>query len=99
MSNQIIEVKNIGKEYFIGEKQKYLALRDKIAHPIRACRSARNRQDFWALKNISFEVNKGDVVGIIGKNGSGKSTLLKILSPLIKKCIAAQIEIPYPANI
>ena len=78
----IIEVNNLGKKYLIGEKERYLALRDKLAHPIKALKNTRSSEVFWALSDISFSVEKGEVLGIIGKNGSGKSTLLKILSKI-----------------
>ena len=78
--SSIIKVKNLGKKYFIGEKDPYLTLRNKIAHPIKAMQGIQMREEFWALKDVNFSVKQGEVVGIIGKNGSGKSTLLKILS-------------------
>jgi lipopolysaccharide transport system ATP-binding protein len=90
MDKPIIEVKNLGKRYLIGERQPYLALRDSMAEflkkPLRLFQkhepSHAGQNEFWALKDVDFEVNKGDTVGIIGRNGAGKSTLLKILSQI-----------------
>lgn len=86
----IIEVNHLYKKYRIGEKQRYYSFRDSIADStsrlIRRLaprspnvKSERSRE-FWALKDISFKVMPGEILGIIGRNGVGKSTLLKILS-------------------
>jgi len=102
MSDIAIHVENLGKQYRIGERQRYKALRDTLSDmlyaPFRAAASLFNghnghqstvsnrssNNDFWALKDISFEIKQGEAVGIIGRNGAGKSTLLKILSRITK---------------
>ncbi|WP_322506403.1 ABC transporter ATP-binding protein [Anaerolinea sp.] len=82
MSDWAIRVEKIGKQYRIGtlNSQRYQTLRDAITGLFD--RSARNVVSgrIWALKDVSFEVRQGQVLGIIGRNGAGKSTLLKILS-------------------
>ena len=78
----IIEVKNLSKQYHIGQRQRYLSLRDALVDKFkfRQNNSKTIETDFWALNDISFDVQAGESVGIIGRNGAGKSTLLKILS-------------------
>ena len=76
----IIEVRNLSKQYKIGQKQKYLSLRDSMMDLFKFKGRNTERSDFWALNDVSFDVYPGESIGIIGRNGAGKSTLLKILS-------------------
>lgn len=76
----VLEIKNISKKFNIQASNKpYLSLRESLFSFLKA---ESKKEDFWALKNVSFNVEQGDTVGIIGKNGAGKSTLLKILSKI-----------------
>jgi len=94
MSDIAIRVENLSKQYHIGGPQaRYTTLRDTLTDtliaPVRraakllrgqATGAAELDETIWALKDVSFEVQRGEVVGVIGRNGAGKSTLLKILS-------------------
>ncbi|RPJ75187.1 MAG: ABC transporter ATP-binding protein [Alphaproteobacteria bacterium] len=86
----VIKTDNLGKKYIISHQsnERYTALRDVITNNAKkAVKSFTGKssilpakEEFWALKNVEFEVNQGDRIGIIGRNGAGKSTLLKLLS-------------------
>jgi lipopolysaccharide transport system ATP-binding protein len=98
-----IRAENLGKKYILRHqpgsgRHRYVALRDVLAYRFKQLFKSRSRnsngthEEFWALKNVSFEIKPGEAVGIIGRNGAGKSTLLKLLSRITEPS-EGQIEL------
>jgi lipopolysaccharide transport system ATP-binding protein len=87
----VISIKDLSKQYLLGSRgtgtfvhdfNRWILKKTGKEDPYLKIGQSTNQQEFWALKNVSFELNEGDILGVVGKNGAGKSTLLKLLSKI-----------------
>jgi lipopolysaccharide transport system ATP-binding protein len=83
MNDVVIRAEGLSKMYRLGEPQGYSTLREAIVNAFKRT-SGIEKDSFWALKDVNFEIKRGEVIGVIGRNGAGKSTLLKILSRITR---------------
>ena len=89
MADSVIRVEGIGKLYTVGERERYRQLRDAMARAVRGALGPKRhpKDSIWAVRDVSFTVNQGEVVGLIGRNGAGKSTLLKLLARITRPTV------------